>query len=307
MRAKPANGTIAAQLLLAVFLWGANNTACEYLVQHWPPAFVGATRFLASGLVLFALLRWTRFFGGQHDVSPDLRRRLWRGGGLTMALYILCFNYALKWTAVSHVVLYLGAAPVWALIWEERPQRNWRSAQRYSAAALALCGVLVLFCPQLRSGQARIYGELLGLTGSVLWTTYGRQCRALSSELSSAEISAHTFWRAALIMAPFGLIEVAMAPPAWNATFFLLQLFCVLGSGVLAFGLWNNGLRHWKTSEVYLFNNLIPLSTMTWARFCLNEQISHTFWVAMILIASGVILGQTKWERILGAFWVPSE
>ncbi len=44
-----------------------------------------------------------------------------------------------------------------------------------------------------------------------------------------------------------------------------------------------------------LFNNLIPLSTMTWAHFWLGEPVTHTFWTAMALIVAGVALGQMKW------------
>jgi drug/metabolite transporter (DMT)-like permease len=50
---------------------------------------------------------------------------------------------------------------------------------------------------------------------------------------------------------------------------------------------------------VYLFNNLIPLSTMTWAYFFLDEPITKTFWMALVLIASGVILGQANWQKLI--------
>jgi drug/metabolite transporter (DMT)-like permease len=66
-------------------------------------------------------------------------------------------------------------------------------------------------------------------------------------------------------------------------------------------------LRHWKTSEVYLFNNLIPLSTTLWARAWLNEPVTPTFWVAMMLIVAGVLLGQTNWQRLFGGRWLPPE
>jgi len=70
---------------------------------------------------------------------------------------------------------------------------------------------------------------------------------------------------------------------------------------VVAFGIWNVALRHWPTSKVYLFNNLIPLSTMTWAHFTLGEAVTTTFWLAMALIVAGVVLGQGNWfrERVL--------
>jgi drug/metabolite transporter (DMT)-like permease len=66
-------------------------------------------------------------------------------------------------------------------------------------------------------------------------------------------------------------------------------------------------LRHWNTSRVYLFNNLIPLSNMGWAHVCLGEPVTATFWFAMILIAGGVTLGQANLQRFFGAFWPPAD
>jgi len=142
---------------------------------------------------------------------------------------------------------------------------------------------------------------------SVLWTNYGRQCRVLGSSLSGAEITAHTMWRAGVLLMPLALIEVAAAGLVWNAGLVLVQGYCIIAGGVVAFALWTNALRHWKTSEVYLFNNLIPLSTTLWARVWLNEPMTPTFWLAMLLIVSGVVLGQTNWQRLFGGKWLPPE
>jgi len=308
VQAKPNHGAIAAGLLLAVFLWGANNTGVKFLVRSWPPIAIGCTRFLAAGLLLLALLRWTRWFGGQTKPTAEMKRRLWTRSGLSLALYIVTFNWALRLTSLSHVALYLGAAPVWALLWEGPPERNWKSAQRYGAAALAFSGVLVLFLPLLRGGKTALTGEILGLACSVLWTHFGRQCRSLGGELSGAEISAQTFWRTGVLLTPLAAAEIAAGGGIpWRADLALVQLFCVVGGSVVAFALWNNGLRHWKTSQVYLFNNLIPLSNMAWANVCLGERITAGFWLAMAMIAAGVLLGQTDWQRLFGARWPPSD
>jgi drug/metabolite transporter (DMT)-like permease len=302
---KPENSIIIGSLLLAVLLWGANNAGTKFLVRSWPPIFVGSTRFFLAGLVLLALFRWTNIFPKPKPISAKLRKQLWLHGGLSLALYIVAFNWAVKLASVSHVALYLGASPVWALLWEGKPEKSWRSAQRYGAALLALLGVFILFLPVLKTGSSKMLGEVLSLGASVLWTAYGRQCRALTTEMSGAEISAHTFLRAAIMAAPFALFEVAAQPIPIRTDLILVQTFCVLGSGVVAFALWNNALRHWKTSQVYLFNNLIPLSTMTWAYILLHEEITHTFWIAMLFIVAGVVLGQANWQKIFGTRWFP--
>lgn len=235
---------------MSVFLFGANNTGVKYMMRDWPPVTVGTTRFFLVAALLMALQRWTPLFGGTHPLTPELKRRLWRGSGLIMAVYIVAFNGSLKLTDVSHVAVYLGAAPVWALLWEGQPERHWKSAQRYGAAALAFSGVLVLLWPVLRHGSAKLPGEFLGLSASVLWAAFGRQCRALGRDLSSGEITAQTFWRSGVLLTPIALVEVCTVHIPWRADLAWIQLFCIVGGGVAAFGFWNNALRHWKTSQV---------------------------------------------------------
>src|SRR5580658_5767911 len=294
---KSHHGAIASGLVLAVILWGANNVGVKVLVKFWPPIATGCMRFLAAGLLMLALFRWTKWFGGQTPLTAEMKRLLWVRSGLSLAVYIVAFNWALKLTELSHVALYLGAAPVWALLWEGRPEKNWKSLQRYGSAALAFCGVLILFLPTLRHSANGLLGEIIGLACSVLWTNFGRQCHSLGRELSGVEISAHTFWRAALLLAPFSAVELATKPITWRVDLALVQLFCVVGGSVVAFALWNNGLRHWKTSRVYMFNNLIPLSNMAWANVCLGEPITTRFWISMMFIASGVLLGYANFQR----------
>ncbi|NDB77371.1 MAG: EamA family transporter, partial [Verrucomicrobia bacterium] len=54
--------------------------------------------------------------------------------------------------------------------------------------------------------------------------------------------------------------------------------------------------RHWPVSQVFLFSNLIPASTMVWAWLLLGEPVTQTFWVAMVLVIAGVVLGQWRWR-----------
>lgn len=299
MPASRPNFFIALSLVLAVFFWGGNNAASKYLIAGgaaWPPMWTGGTRFFCAGLVLLAITRWTRWLGAGHGLTPELSRSLWWRAGLSLALYILAFNWALWFTSVSHVALYLGASPVWTLLWEDRPASLRQAVQRYAAALLALTGVFVLFWPALKDSRFNHFGELLGIGCSVLWANYGRQCRTLAGQLSGAEISAHTMWRAGALLLPFGIVEVILRGFHPTPGQMGVQLYCILAGGVLSFAIWAMALKRWPTSKVYLFNNLIPLSTMGWAHFTLGEAVTSTFWFAMALIAAGVLLGQWKWS-----------
>jgi drug/metabolite transporter (DMT)-like permease len=295
----PTNVALGLGLLLAVFLWGGTNVGTKFVLGSWPPMWTGGSRFLSAGLVLLGILAWTDWLGPGAALDSPLRRALWWRGGLSLAVYILVFNLAVRYTAVSHVALYLGAAPVWALFWEGRPAMAWGTLQRYGAAALALAGVLVLLGPAAMGGGGNWRGELLGLAASVLWTNYGHQCRVLGVRLPGAQSSAHTMWRAGVLLLPLGLLEIWRAGGlAWRTDLVCVHAYCILAGGVAAFAIWNQALRHWPTSRVFLFNNLVPVSTMAWAWACLNEPVTRTFWVAMVLVVAGVILGQANWRAV---------
>lgn len=302
------NWGLTLSLLFAVFLWGGNNTGTRFIVHYWPPVWTGASRFFCAGLVLLVLMRCTGWLGPVSPLSKEVQSRLWWRGGLSLAAYIVSFNWAVRYTSVSHVALYLGASPVWALLWEGWTGKNWQTLKRYGAAALALSGVFVLLWPTLKGSDGSLPGELLGLAASVLWTNYGRQCRMVGAHLSGAEISAHTMCRAGLLLLPFAVVELALGKGlAWRTDVALVQGYCILAGGVAAFAIWNNALRHWKASQVLLFNNLIPLSTMSWAWVWLGEPVSPTFWTAMVLILAGVMLGQIGWGRLASARVLASE
>jgi drug/metabolite transporter (DMT)-like permease len=289
------NGLTPWLLLLAVVLWGGSNTGTKYIVGSWPPIWTGGSRFTCAGLILLLLLRFTKVLGQRSALNPNIQWRLWSRGGLSLAAYVLAFNWALRFTSASHVALYLGCAPIWALLWEGHSIRNFTGFRSYGAALLALAGLVILFVPALKQGSGGTWlGELLGLAASVLWTVYGLQCRHLASQLSGAEISAHTMWRAGLLLLCFSVIELVQAPLIWRADLVWVQTYCIAGGGVITFWIWNNALRRWPASQVLLFNNLIPLSTMAWAWACLGESVAPTFWVATILVLAGVLLGQAK-------------
>jgi drug/metabolite transporter (DMT)-like permease len=305
--ASKSNGAIAASLVLAVILWGGSNAGVKFLVGGWPPVWIGSLRFVLAGGVLLGLLRWTTWLGPTTRLSAEVRRRLWWRGGLTLAAYIVVFNTALTLTSASHVALYLGAAPVWALLGEGWPPSRRQAIQRYGAAGLALIGVSVLAGPAAWTASGSIGGELLGLSASVLWTGYGRQCRAIGAALTSAELTGHTLWRAGLWLLPWALAEAGVRGVVWRADYVGVFAYTVLAGAVVPFALWSHGLRHWPTRQVYLFNNLIPLSTTVWAHFCLGEPVTPRFWLAMLLVVTAVVLGQTDWQKVLGARWLPED
>ena len=114
------------------------------------------------------------------------------------------------------------------------------------------------------------------------------------------EVAAHSMWMSGVWVLPLGLLEIAMHGAVMDARHLGVQTLCILFGGVIPYALWNSALRHWRASQVMLFNNFIPLTTTLWVYFTLGEPITPTFCAAMVLIVAGVVLGQTDWSKIFG-------
>jgi drug/metabolite transporter (DMT)-like permease len=295
---KNNHASIAGSLLLVVILWGGNNAGTKWLVASWPPIWTGGTRFLFAGFILLAVMRFTPWLGVFQPLTRELRWQLWWRGGLSLALYVVMFCWALRLTSAAHVALYIGASPIWALLVEGRPGKSWSSARRYGAALLAVSGVAVLFWPALKASGFNLWGEICGLVSSVLWANYNHQSRVLAQHLNGVEVAANAMWMSGAWLLPFGLWEVARHGLLMDAPHLTVQGLSILFGGVVPYALWNSALRHWQTSRVMLFNNFIPLTTATWAHYTLGEPLTPTFCVAMILIVAGVAIGQVEWEKI---------
>lgn len=293
MEKRPATLWIPFSLVLAITFWGANNVALKEMMQVWHPLWTGSSRFLCAGFILHLVLKQWR---GADSIQPPLeinRWRLWWAGGGSLALYIFVCNWALRFIPASHFALEMATVPVIALLLEPRV-RDWGiQTRRWMAALLALLGVFILLWPALR-GEGTWFGELLGVCSAVLWVLHSRQCQHLSRGWNGPAVTAHTMWRAGVIMAPLAVIETwaigSLPEMSWRMLG--LQAFCITLGGVLPFALWNHALTTWPVSRVSLFGNLLPISTMFWAGLFLGEPASKTFWIAMTFILGGVLVGQ---------------
>jgi len=293
-----SNVPIIVSLLLVVFLWGGNNAGAKWLLGQWPPVFTGASRFLFAGALLLFVLRYTKWLGEFQSLTPAQKRQLWFRGGLSLAIYTAMFSCALRLTAASHVALYIGASPVWALLVEQRPAKDWSSVRRYGAALLATSGILILFWPALKDSKFNPAGEILGICSSWCWANYSHQSRILARTIHGVEVAANSMWMSGIWLSPIAIYEICTHGIPLDFPHAGVQVLAVIFGGVVPYALWNSALRHWQTSRVMLFNNFIPLTTATWAHYALGEPLTSTFFTAMALVILGVAVGQMDWSKV---------
>ncbi len=135
------------------------------------------------------------------------------------------------------------------------------------------------------------------LAASITWANYNRQSRVLSATIPGLEIAANSMWMSGAWLLPMGLIEVAAHGITVDAPHLGVQAFCIFFGGVVPYAFWNSALRHWRTSQVMLFNNFHPPDDHCVGVFSFERTHHHTFCAAMILIVTGVAIGQADWAK----------
>ncbi len=303
----PSDLRIFLSLVLAVVFWGSNNVGLKYLAREWPPAATACVRFLIAGAAMMAALRWTRWLGGLSNPSRMQSRQLWWRGGLLLAGFMVACNLAFRHLPASHFALYMAASPVWALLLEGGFSRSWRTLRQLTAAALAFSGVGVLLAPSLQHGESSVFGEVMGLVCGLGWAVYSRQSRRLSESMSAVEVTARSMWRAGVLLLPFGIAEGFAHPIRLTPTSLGVLVYCSLIGAAVAYALWNHALTLWPSSRVFLFSNLIPLSTMAFAHWILSEPLTPTYVSAMGLILLGVFFGVFDFSKWTGRWWTPED
>jgi drug/metabolite transporter (DMT)-like permease len=278
--------------------------AIKYMVTSWPPIWVGCTRFLIAGALLVGFLQIRRSL---TPLDTGWNRKVWIRGGASLAIFLIFANTALRLIPLSHIAIYMGTPPIWALLLEERPTLKMRSIQRYCAAFLTFIGIVILVFPAFHVGNARLLGEVFALISCILWTLYGKQCQFLGQKLSGLEVTALTMWRAGLLLIPFALWDSYHQGLPWRWSLVGAQAYSILGGGIIGLGLWNSALRYWPASKVFIFNNLVPLSTMVWGYFFFREPLTTAFWISTGCVAGGLILAHADLKKLFSRFWVPQE
>ena len=103
---------ILAAFIAVYIVWGSTYLAIRYAVQTIPPFVMVGTRFIVSGVILYA---WARWRGSPRPTSAQ-----WRDATVTGALMLCCGNGAVSWAeqrVPSGIAsLLVAVVPLWMVL-----------------------------------------------------------------------------------------------------------------------------------------------------------------------------------------------
>ncbi|MFF5702194.1 EamA family transporter [Streptomyces sp. NPDC012794] len=160
-------GAVWFALALVYVVWGSTYLGIRIVVQTMPPFLSAGARFITAGLVLAGIVAWRYGPAALRVTAAQARSAVVVG-----LLLILGGNglVVLAETAVPSglAALLVAAVPMWVVVLRagsgDRP-----SPRTVAGVLVGLAGLGVLTSPGL-SGEVRLWGVLMVLAASVLWS-----------------------------------------------------------------------------------------------------------------------------------------
>lgn len=278
-----AHPFLSALLVLAgASLFGTVGTA-QALGPDVPSSSLAAARLLLTAVVLVAIVL---ALGGGRGITAAWRRAPTWFAGVGQGAFNLFFLAAMKETGVAvGTLVAIGAAPVVTGLIARHVTRLWLVATTVAVTGL----VLLVWGQQGGSMEATPLGVALALGAATSYATYivaGNAAEELGLETQA--FLAAAFAVAAVVTLPGLLVgDLGWVTTAGGA---LLLGYLVLVPTVLAYSLFNRGLRGVRSSTASTLALIEPVVAASLAFLLLGERLGPLGLVGAALILLGLVL-----------------
>jgi drug/metabolite transporter (DMT)-like permease len=287
MERKTQMDMIGAVALIAIALnFGLNQVVVKVSTGGFQPVFMAALRSAGAAVVL---LIWMRARG----VSVRLPRASIVGGVIAGVLFAIEFQFlfiALDMTTVSRASIIFYSMPVWLAVAVHILLPSERlSGIRLVGLGLAMGGVALALVDR-ESGQSSLAGDVLALLAAFCWAGIALCVRI--TPLSEVPAEQQLLWQLlisapVLLMMAFFFGELVRDLTVLHVAGLIYQILAIATFGFLA---WFWMMKIYPAASVASFSFLSPVFSVLLGWVLLGEEIVMTIWLALAMVAAGLLL-----------------
>jgi len=278
-------------LTLTAILWGGNAVTAKHTVGELSPIITVFIRFAWVSVILVAV---TLIKEGKKSLPSVRQLPALTLLGLTGILInnVLYFT-GVKYSTAINASLIGAVNPVITASFTAAFLHEHLSRQQLVGILVSFTGVGVVVTKGSWEAMSQLtfnVGDILLLLASVSWTVYSIIGRKVMTEISPLAATAWASSIGSFFLMMMAIEEgftgkIVLSVTAWES-----MLYMIIGSGVLAFYWWNQGVAAIGPNRASIFTNVIPLAGMLFAALLLHESITLFQVVGAALIISGVLL-----------------
>ena len=288
---------------VVVAIWGSTFVFTKLLLQSGlTPAQIFTLRFTIAYVLLLCYSLIT-----QHS---SLFASSWRDELLMVALgitggsvYFLTENAAMLYTTATNTSLIVCSCPLFAMLLVALVYRHTERITKMQAlgSGVACLGMAIVVLNGHFVLHLSPLGDLLAFAACLCWAVYSLLAKPATERYSSIFITRKVFFYGLLTIIPYYILRPSEATlfttsffQSLNLSVLLNLLFLAVVASMLCYLLWNWVIGKLgavvATNWVY-FN---PITTIIFAWWLLNEQITVWFLLGSALILLGMYLADKR-------------
>lgn len=285
---RDAIDTFAVAMMIGLTLsWGLNGVAAKLSNTGYSPVFLTLVRAAVGGVLVFAWCWWRGIRLFERDGT------LWIGllAGLLFAIEFLLIFTGLDYTSAARSTLLVNTMPFWMLVGGHLFLGEHITGRKVVGLLLAFGGLVLIFSDKLtQPGPDALLGDLMSLGAGLAWAaTYvlikGSRLASASAEKLLLYQLAVASVTAAVIL-PFSEPAIRDANAVATGALVFQAVYVVAVTYVMWFWL----VRHYPASGLASFTFLTPAFGVLFAGLILGEPLGITIFIALVLIAAGLVL-----------------
>jgi drug/metabolite transporter (DMT)-like permease len=278
-------------VLVLAAVWGASYLFIKVGDRDFEPPTLMALRLTIAFVPLFVYVAATR--GGARSAAREILG-VWREG-LVLGLLSAAVPFTLIAWGEKHIDsgvagVVQASLPVFTALLAirfvptERPTRP-----KVVGIVLGLIGVGVLTGVDPGHGWLAVVGTLAVVLSSLSYSAGGLFGQSRTKRVAGPVLAAATTFYGALVLLPWGLVEMPDHVPGWKPIAALFAL--ALGGTALAQVILFHVLRLHGAAKVALVTYLMPLFAVFYGATILGEPLRWSALASLGLILLGVALG----------------
>ena len=284
----------ASALIMFTALMGLNQVMIKIVNHGIQPIFQAGLRSIFAFIIVFgyAVLWRKKLSLSDGSLIPGIVC------GLLFGFEFILLFVALDYTSIARASIMFYLMPVWVAIGAHYLIPNERiTLLRAFGLVLAFLGV-VLALGIRTQGSGHLLGDLMALTGSILWAIINLTARLSNLRKSSPEMQ--LIYQ--LAISPLVLIPAALlaGPLIRELEYIHLLLFTFQVIGVVSVGflVWFWVLSIYPASDMASFGFLAPVFGVILGWLILGEEVGVVIIMALLLVSCGIILINWKPKKL---------
>lgn len=273
--------------IFALLIWSTSFIGTKIAYASFSPITLGAARFIIASVVLGMVLIIKKEF-----IKPHLKDlgMIAISGVLGITLYFTMENIGVNLTTASNAALIVACYPAITALLELFIYKTKLSKYKMLGILVAMAGVYILLHVNSdANSKNQVIGSIILIATGVVWAFYNFTTRKMINKYPAITLSFYQTVAGTIFFIPLAFVERKQWRVPTGTSLFTLVYLGVLCS-VIAFLLYNFGLRKLSSSSAVSLMNLVPIFSVIFSALILHETVSLQQLIGGVIIIAGVML-----------------